>query len=59
MELEGPRRRTPRATCCSPVRRRRRTGTAEAFLDRLAALDPGPLSHLRTVYETDADIVRF
>jgi len=34
-------------------------GTAEAFLDRLAALDPGPLTHLRTAYESDADIVRF
>ena len=34
-------------------------GTAEAFLDRLAALDPGPLTHLRAAYESDADIVRF
>jgi len=34
-------------------------GTAEAFLDRLAALDPGPLTHLRVAYESDADIVRF
>ena len=34
-------------------------GTAEAFLDRLAALDPGPLTHLRTAHESDADIVRF
>ena len=34
-------------------------GTAEAFLDRLAALDPGPLTHLRAAYESDAEIVRF
>jgi hypothetical protein len=34
-------------------------GTAEAFLDRLTALDPGPLTHLRAAYESDAEIVRF
>ena len=34
-------------------------GAAEAFMDRLAALDPGPLTHLRAAYESDADIVRF
>ena len=34
-------------------------GTAEAFMDRLAALDPGPLTHLRAAYETDAEIVKF
>jgi hypothetical protein len=34
-------------------------GTAEAFPDRLAALDPGPLTHLRAAYESDAEIVRF
>jgi hypothetical protein len=34
-------------------------GTAVAFLDRLAALDPGPLTHLRAAHESDADIVRF
>jgi hypothetical protein len=34
-------------------------GTPEAFMDRLAALDPGPLTHLRAAYEADADIVRF
>jgi hypothetical protein len=33
--------------------------TAEAFMDRLAALDPGPLTHLRAAYESDAEIVRF
>ena len=34
-------------------------GTAEAFMDRFAALDPGPLTHLRAAYESDAEIVRF
>jgi len=33
--------------------------TPEAFMDRLAALDPGPLTHLRAAHETDPDIVRF
>ena len=33
--------------------------TPEAFMDRLAALDPGPLTHLRAAYESDAEIVRF
>jgi hypothetical protein len=36
-----------------------RAGSAQAFLDRLAALDPGPLTHLRAAYESPADIVRF